>query len=307
MRRPLPQLLLFAGLAACGATSRPVPTPVRITEPYTLQRDLPYVEPVVDREHQSLDLYLPRGAPPAAGFPLVVWVHGGGWCKGDKARGMPDRADHLVRLGYAVASVGYRLSPNPPDPDAVGAVRHPDHVQDVAAATAWLIAHAADQHLDATRVALVGFSAGGHLAALTAVDPRWLAADGASSASVRCLVTLDSAAFDIPTATSRGGDLDLYLSAFGADPEVWADASPLRHVAADHPLPDALLLTRGSDPRREDVDAFAQALRGAGRTVYVADVEPLGHAEVEKAYGSADDGVVTPVVDDFLGACLPPR
>jgi len=126
----------------------------------------------------QLDLYLhaERGAPK----PLVIYVHGGGWSRGD-ARGSGAFADWpgvlaaLAGRGYVVASVDYRLS---------GEAKFPAQVQDVKAAIRFLRAHAADYGIDPARVYLWGGSAGGHLAAL---------------ATVTCGV----AAFDPPASTGR--------------------------------------------------------------------------------------------------------
>ena len=119
-------------------------------------RDLSYVKD--GQERQRLDLYLP-GDPATAGAarktrPLVIWVHGGGWEAGSK-HDCP--AKPLVARGYAVASIGYRLSSQ-----AV----FPAQIEDCKAAVRWLRAHAAEYGIDPTRIGAWGASAGGHLVAL---------------------------------------------------------------------------------------------------------------------------------------------
>lgn len=107
----------------------------------------------------QLDLYVPKGDGP---FPVVVWIHGGGWNSGDKAN---PRALYLAAQGYAVASLNYRLSP-----EAI----FPAQIHDVKAAIRWLRANANRYDLDPNRIAAWGASAGGHLAALlgtSADDP----------------------------------------------------------------------------------------------------------------------------------------
>jgi acetyl esterase/lipase len=59
-----------------------------------------------DHERQKLDLFVPKGDGP---FPLVLWVHGGGWTGGSK-EGNPLMA--MLAKGYAVASTNYRFMPN---------------------------------------------------------------------------------------------------------------------------------------------------------------------------------------------------
>ena len=118
--------------------------------------DLPYaaLSPA-----QQLDIYLPNeGNGP---FPVVFYVHGGGFAIGDKRDGM--LAPSLVGLerGYAVVSVNYRMSCEAIFPAAVN---------DVKAALRWTKAHAADYCLDPRRIVAFGGSAGGHLAAMLGVS-----------------------------------------------------------------------------------------------------------------------------------------
>ncbi len=129
--------------------------------------DLVYWEPIGYRP-LTLDIYLPpAGIPrPAAGFPLIVHIHGGGWMLGDARLSGPfvDFPGVLASLsarGYVVASINYRLS---------GEAAFPAPVQDVKAAIRWLRSRAADYHIDPARAVTWGESAGGHLAGLVAVS-----------------------------------------------------------------------------------------------------------------------------------------
>jgi acetyl esterase/lipase len=101
----------------------------------------------------TLDLYLPQDAP--APVPLIVWVHGGAWRTGSKANPRP--ALSLLERGYAVATIGYRLSQE---------ATFPAQIQEVKAAVRWLRAHAGPYGLDSDRFGAFGPSAGGHLVAL---------------------------------------------------------------------------------------------------------------------------------------------
>jgi predicted alpha/beta-fold hydrolase len=101
---------------------------------------------------QTLDIYLPQGDGP---FPLVINVHGGGFMMGDKSN--PALTDQLLKAGYAVASVNYRLS---------GEAKAPAQIEDVKAAVRWLRANAAQYKLNPDKFAAFGQSAGGNLVAL---------------------------------------------------------------------------------------------------------------------------------------------
>jgi acetyl esterase/lipase len=114
--------------------------------------DIQYAQ--VDEQRLLLDLYLPAGV---TNPPLLVWVHGGAWRGGSKKE-MPLGA--LVKDGYAVASVDYRLST---------VARFPAQVHDIKAAIRFLRAKETEYHYNARRIGILGSSAGGHLAALVGV------------------------------------------------------------------------------------------------------------------------------------------
>lgn len=106
----------------------------------------------------KLDLYRPTAkssAPP----PLVIWVHGGGWTMGTKAN-CP--VAWLAAEGYAVASLEFRRLPEHP---------WPAQIEDPVAALRWLRQEAKRLGYDATRVAAIGASSGGHVVALWGTLP----------------------------------------------------------------------------------------------------------------------------------------
>lgn len=103
---------------------------------------------------EKLDLFTYTEGPPK---PVVIYIHGGGWEYGSKVGDMLDYVTPLVERGYAVASINYRLS---------RAAQFPAQIEDVYCAVRFLRAHALNYNLEASRIGLVGVSAGGHLAAL---------------------------------------------------------------------------------------------------------------------------------------------
>ena len=112
--------------------------------------NLPYVTHA--DEFQKLDLYLPGGGD--APRPLILWVHGGAWQSGSKDE---SPAREFLARGYAVASVGYRLSQR---------ALYPAQIEDCKSAMRWLRAHAREYGIDPKRIGAWGESAGGHLVAL---------------------------------------------------------------------------------------------------------------------------------------------
>lgn len=110
-------------------------------------------------EPQKAELYRPRGKTLR---PAVVVVHGGGWIKGKRGQ-MEHIVEALVRHGYVVLDIDYRLAPEHPYPAAV---------DDVRSALRWLRDNAAQIGVDPQRLGLWGYSAGAHLAGLVAAKPR---------------------------------------------------------------------------------------------------------------------------------------
>jgi acetyl esterase/lipase len=112
----------------------------------------------------QLDLYLHRDR--SRPRPLVLWLHGGGWRRGDSRQNgafadFPSVLAGLAARGYVVASIDYRLS---------GEAPFPAQIQDVKAAIRHLRSHAAEYGIDPKQVIAWGGSAGGHLAALAATS-----------------------------------------------------------------------------------------------------------------------------------------
>jgi len=111
-------------------------------------------------ETLRLDAVMPGGAGP---FPVLMLIHGGGWTGGDKGGDIAPLLSPLANAGFTGVSINYRLAPQH---------RWPACRDDVLAAIRWLKAHAAQFKGDPARIALIGYSAGGHLAsfAATVVD-----------------------------------------------------------------------------------------------------------------------------------------
>jgi acetyl esterase/lipase len=109
-----------------------------------------------------LDIYLPPVVK--SSYPLIIWVHGGAWMLNDKYADMGYMTNTLkgfIDKGYAVASIDYRHSTTAP---------FPARIQDCNQAVEFLYQNAAKYKLDHDKIALIGFSAGGHLASLLALS-----------------------------------------------------------------------------------------------------------------------------------------
>jgi acetyl esterase/lipase len=139
------------------------PPPQKLPEGVKAERDLEYGP---HGERNKLDLFVPKGDGP---FPLIIWVHGGGWAGGSKNGNAP--ALRLLERGFAVAAINYRLSSQ---------AIFPAQINDCKAAVRFLRANAKKFNLDPDHFGAWGSSAGGHLVALlgTSGDVKDLEGDG---------------------------------------------------------------------------------------------------------------------------------
>jgi len=199
-----------------------------------------------------LRVHTPRA--PAAGRPLVLAFHGGGWCWGspEQSRWMAGRI--AARTGAIVVAPAYRLAPEHPYPAAV---------EDCWAVLMWVVANADELGADPKRIAVLGDSAGGTLAAVLALRAR---DEGEPRIRGQVLIypLVDLVGLRGP---GLGGIVDHYLGKDVSLAEEWW-ASPLR--ARSHAgLPPALVLTARFDPMRSHAERYAEALRTAGVEVAV--------------------------------------
>lgn len=151
-----------APMALPGAPARPAPIALgnllSVAAPAMVPTRHVYRE--VDGHALHLDLY--RTAEASRPLPVLVVIHGGSWNSGDSTQ-LSWLNRYLAARGVAVAAINYRLAP-----------RHtfPAQRDDVLAALDWLQANAARLELDATRIAVLGRSAGAQLALLAAYTAR---------------------------------------------------------------------------------------------------------------------------------------
>ena len=227
--------------------------------------------------------------------PLVVFVHGGGWKRGDK-RMMAGSAKlrHWQAQGYAVASVNYRLVPD---------ATVEQQAADVATALAWLSDNADALGFDGGRIVLIGHSAGAHLAALVGTDPQWLRGVGMDPSDIAGVIPLDGAGYDVPAQMGENPRLmgDTYKQAFGTDPARQRALSPTFHAAAPNAPAFLILHVQRVDAAAQS-RALGKALRQAGTPATIqgfAGRGLRGHMEINRSLGEADYPA-TAVVDAFL-------
>lgn len=246
---------------------------------------------------QQLDLWLP--ASRAGKAPLVIFVHGGGWKRGSKDNAASRSAPaHFTGLGYAYASINYRLVP---------AATVEQQAADVAAAVAAMKARAAALGIDPARIVLMGHSAGAHLVALVGTDERYLRGAGLGFADLAGVIPNDGAAYDVPVQMQDGNRFmqSTYVQAFGTDPARQRALSPTLQAAAPNAPRFLLLHVQRPDGVKQSA-SLADALRKAGTPVEVAGFPGTGlqgHAEINRRLGEPDYPA-TAVVDRWLKAAF---
>jgi acetyl esterase/lipase len=243
---------------------------------------------------QKLDYWKPKDA----GSPLVVFVHGGGWKRGDKAHAADTKAAHYLSQGYGFVSMNYRLVP---------AVKVEEQAADVAMAVAYLVKEAKTLGFDARRIVLMGHSAGAHLVALVGTDPQYLQKAGMGMNAVSGIIPLDGACYDVPKQMAHGSALmdDTYVQAFGEEKKRQSALSPTHHAATPN-APAFLILHVQRIDGAEQSKALGEALKKAGTPAEVKGFEGIGmkgHMEINRRLGEPDYAA-TPVVDEWLKKVL---
>ncbi|PZU07196.1 alpha/beta hydrolase [Sphingomonas sp.] len=227
---------------------------------------------------QRLDFYPARQRD----APLVIFIHGGAWMFGDKKDATLAKPDFLTRNGFAFASIDYRLAP---------AVSVADEARDVAKAIATLRTRASALGFDPDRIALVGHSAGAHLAALVGTDPAYLEEAGVPMAAIRAVSLLDGAGYDVPRQISEAGPLlrRLYLRAFGRDPATQSALSPMLHAARPNAGAFQIFHVAARADSGAQAAEFAAALARAGTPARTITVEGRNHGQLNKMIGTPGD------------------
>lgn len=215
---------------------------------------------------KKYDLILPEGAP--EDIPLLVWIHGGGWCSGEKR--IFNEFERFVHRGYGVLSIAYRFTQEAP---------FPAQLMDCKFAVRWARAHAEKYGYNAEKILVGGSSAGGHLASLMGLtndDPRYDEGEYLTYSS-RVQAVMDAfGPADLQVSLLPEVEEDL-LALHGNDPRMIREASPVCLVKA--PVIPFLILHTIGDPvvPVEQSRRFCEALRNAGAQIKYLEIPGKDH------------------------------
>ena len=240
------------GKAPARSTARPLP------ENIDAKLDIPYA--ATENPRQMLDLYLPTKRATDKPLPVVVFIHGGGWKAGDKSGGIGNVGRFVSSGHYAGISVGYRLTDEAP---------WPAQIHDCKAAIRWIKGNAKELGLDATKIAVWGSSAGGHLVSFLGTSGDVKELEGTlgkftdQDSKVTCVVnffgpenfiTMVTQESTIDRTTPNYPEALLLSGRVQDKPEMAREASPITHVSAG----DAPVLT--AHGTKDPLVPYAQAL-----------------------------------------------
>ena len=224
-----------------------------------------------------LDIY----SPGTTNAPVVIFVHGGAWRAGSKSS-VASMPGHFNRKGYVFVSVGYSLS---------GSADR--QANEVAQAVNWVRANIAKYGGNPGRIAVMGHSAGCHLACLAVLSGR--------AGSVRALGAIDTAAYDIGyLAEINGGRLPILYAALN-NPAKWRSWSPISYAGGGGRVP-VLVAWSGGANRDRVSKRFADRLAASGHSVTRYAGTQYSHIGIRNALGSP--GGITSALDSFFGARL---
>lgn len=280
--------LLFFAAAAFSTAAEP-----------RVERDIPYAQPKNARH--TLDVFAPAGA---SNRPVVFWIHGGGWARGDKKEVNVKPALFTGR-DFVFVATNYRFVPQATIREITG---------DVAKALAWTHRNAASYGGDPDTIFVMGHSAGAQLAALICTDDRYVRAEGLSLRMVKGCVPVDGDTYDVATevkmveAVQERPYFDSHRRKFGHEAAL-IDLSAVTHVARDKGIPPFLIIHVADYPQSltglQSHLLAARLIHHGGVSAKVLAVPGKTHVTLDADLGTPGDAT-TEAILQFVSAQLKP-
>ena len=240
-----------ASTAISPTMAPPAPTPTSVptvVQDYEILRDIPYQTDDSDyaRERSKLDIYLPKNR---RDFPVLVWFHGGALMYEDKSESYATRAaKRLASEGIGVVVPNYRLFPS---------VKYPVYIEDAASAVAWVYQNIGNYQGNPQQVFVGGHSSGAYLAAMVALDERYLKQHQLSSKQIAGVIPLSGEMF---------GDSTVWAERGIPKTDVVDETTPMFYVRRDVPPVLSMCAENAENPPTvcEENQKFIEALRESG-------------------------------------------
>lgn len=234
----------------------------------------------------KLDVYTPEGRTGlfSKKKPVVVYIHGGGWVKGDRKR-VYKIPEWMTSRGYVFVSMDYRKIPN---------TTIDGQMRDVTDTLNWVKRNIRKYDGDPNRVVLMGHSAGAHLSALIASQGK---ANG-----LRGIIPNDVQAYDLLAyVTKRGSIGSMFGTAFSDEPTNWIKWSPTTYARQTKKMPPHLILYSNSqgDRRRSISIGYANLLKGLGVDITIFHGTNYSHGAIAARLGRQGDAA-SAAIEKFL-------
>jgi len=264
-----------------------------------VRRDIVYREGSILPKHR-LDLFLPSGT----NWPVLIFIHGGGWTKGDKGliAGGADVYENIGRFyaahGVGTAVINYRLQPG---------VDWRTQLDDVATATAWVHSHIASYGGNPKRLFVSGHSAGAQLADRIGLDTELLKQHGLSSSDICGVISVSGAGLDLADEKTYelGASRSKYKLLFAGDDKGWKkDASPVTYARPG--APPFLILYAGWEkkPIQRQAQRLSEVLSTNEIKNQIVVVPRQSHERIVVSM-SRDDETIGPAIFDFICSISP--
>lgn len=232
-----------------------------------------FAKPYGDDPLQRLDIHHLK-KPNNKRRPVIFFIHGGAWTTEDKSN-TRFYAPEWIKRGYTVVSINYRLTPN---------VMHPLQIEDCALALKWVIDNIADYGGNPNEIALVGHSAGAHLAALLVTGRKWQERFAIDIKKVKCWIPV-SGIYDFNLKENYLHPLlGTSIMAMLTDNDK-KDCSPISYVTGKEP--PCLILHGGDDwlvPRSNSINMYNKLVEKGAKDVHLEIVPGYWHCNMMLGY-----------------------
>jgi acetyl esterase/lipase len=185
------------------------------------EKNIAYIESTFKGFHNEkhrLDVYAPKQG---AHMPVLVYIHGGAWYHGSKDI-YSQLGHNLAEMNVVTVITNYRLGPT---------ANFMDMARDCAAALKWTYDHIEKYGGDKNRIFISGHSAGGHLAALITLDPKYFEELGMTNPIMGCIL-IDAFGMNMDFVLKLNTNFfvsDMH-KVFTSDPTKWREAAPVNFV-----------------------------------------------------------------------------